>query len=679
MRAILSRLPLARRLLPAAVLLNLLMLLYYVVIDYQLVLHADSAIMNLLAQEIRESGRWLPRDWYYANGDLWLWATQAPIVALLAFFPNGYALHAAAGALTAALVLLGAWCVGAMLGQSRTARLLVLLVLSGGISANMAENLYGQAAYGVLFYLGCFTAWSGWRLLHARGRARWGWGALLLALTALAVASNPARAAVFYTLPLAAALLALRLAAPAMDRDASRRWPAVPLAPLLAALAAVALAAAALHGHYLRQVGGSVPAPVTWLDFDHMLTNAAGTARGLLSLLGGLPPPGRPVLNPAGAVHAARLLAALVLLAALPWALQRALRAPLRPARLYFAVYLGAGALVNLVVALCTSVPDMAAPEASVRYLAPALLSALILLTGIVVDDALRRTHALALGALLVLGLTGWQAYRVAGGPGYFPADGIAAHVPARRLADYLEQQGLRYGYATFWNANTVNVHSAGRVAIRPVGALAGLPMPVRHLSSDRWYRANAWRGESFLMLSDDERARFDWPRLAALLGSPSRELVYGSARIIVYPYNIAARLPLWDAGAGLPLKVGVDAASAHRIGRLVDGGAALRAEAGQDGHLLYGPRLALSRGDYTVRYTLEIEGAGADFGLVDVAVGGAALPAAIRPLTAAGAQRVELPFRLDKGATDVEFRVLSNGAGAVTVRDVELTLRALR
>lgn len=656
------------RLLPLLLLVNLLLLLYYLAVDYRFMLHSDSAVMNLLAQEIVDSGQWFPRDWNYANGDLWVWFTQAAIVPLLYLLPNSFALHTAACLLTAALVLLATWRVGAMLGQSRLARLACLALMAGGISVNMAENLYGQAAYGTLFYLGALLACASWSCLQANGPARWRWGALAALLALLVFWSNPQRAAVFYALPLLAALLALQLAG-----GAGRPAPRHALGLLLALLVGMA-AGAALHGHYIRLVGSSGLPPATWLGFDAMLRNLQGTLRGLLSLLGGVPPPGAKVVSAAGVKVALRLLAALVLLALLPWTLRRALRTAPHRGRLFFAVFAFSALAVNLFIACTTSVADMSDPEASVRYLAPALLYALLLLTGIAVDEFRwsRPAPVAAVLAVLTLAVGAPANYKVDFSPGYFPAGGALQHHGFVQLGIFLERQGLHYGYASFWNAGRMTVLTGGLLKVRQIRYDNGLPVPERHLASDRWFRPETWRGDSFLLLHDSELKSVDWDQLARYAGAPARTLHQQDWTIVVYPHNLAARLPFWDHRQPQALHLPVGPATLHAVGQLQ--GDSLLAEPGQSGYLRYGPGRTGAAGNYRADFSLDAAGPdGADLGVVDVTIGGGAVKLASHTIRAGGPHTISLPFRLDGPVGDLEFRVWSSGAGRLRAGNIDL------
>ncbi|MES2352173.1 MAG: hypothetical protein V4641_31785, partial [Pseudomonadota bacterium] len=202
-----ARAPLNKALL-LIIAVNLLMLSYYIGIDYQFVFHSDTAAANLLAQEMLETGHFFPPTWNYVNSDLWLLYMQVFIVPMLKFFPNGYPLHAVVSVISAVLVLWGSWLLSRMAGLSTSARLAVLAVFSSGLSPNMVENLYGQAAYGTMYYSGCFVLYCAWRYLQDSGARRWLWGAASMALALTLFWANPQRAAVYYGMPLALGTLA---------------------------------------------------------------------------------------------------------------------------------------------------------------------------------------------------------------------------------------------------------------------------------------------------------------------------------------------------------------------------------------------------------------------------------------------------------------------------------------
>lgn len=657
---------------------NLLLLSYYICVDYQFLFHSDSAAANLLAQEMLETGHFFPPAWHYVNGDLWLLYMQVFILPLLKFFPNGYPLHATVSIISAVLVLWGSWLLARVAGLSGGARLAVLAVFSAGISPNMVENLYGQAAYGNMYYSGCFMLYFAWRYLQEPGHRRWAWGGAALAIALTLFWANPQRAAVYYGMPLAVGTLALawqrRLHPAALNTPA---WPRALL--LVAGLIVTALAGALLHRYTLLQVNGSAGlSQAQWLGYDGMLQNIAGTVRGLLSLLAGLPPPGGPVMSPVGALYALRLSAALALLLVLPWAMVRSL-----DWRHAGRLFIASGALCTMAVCLfisvTTTIPVQATPEASIRYVVPALLVMLVLAVGAVMDrrDGARNLRASGLAALAVIMLTAPLAYLVTEAPRYLGPGDKHSMSYKWRLANYLKSQGLRYGYSNFWSAGETTVLSAGAVRARQIEIVDGMPMPMRHLASDRWYQPGAWQGESFLMVNPEEAAVVDWPRLTALTGAPVRQLEFERWKIMVYDHNIAADLAAWDSDVVKPIHYQISERSAHQAGRYNPAAGALEAARGEAGALLFGPGLSMPQGAYSVSFDIEASGAGDTvYGQLDVTSAAGQKQHALLAIETAGRQRVTLPFDLDRRADGVEFRVIGNGAGALKIYGVDLQRR---
>ena len=133
------------------------------------------------------------------------------------------------------------------------------------------------------------------------------------------------------------------------------------------------------------------------------------------------------------------------------------------------------------------------------------------------------------------------------------------AHYPQNRehqlgLVNFLKEQGLEHGYATFWNAGKHMVLSDFEIEIGGV-LLNESITPFYWLSSDTTYDPNAYEGESFLLLTQEENAQFN----AHSLGEPVEVLTYDGYVIYRYSYNImgtdpaiqnANRIPVYNADA---------------------------------------------------------------------------------------------------------------------------------
>lgn len=87
---------------------------------------------------------------------------------------------------------------------------------------------------------------------------------------------------------------------------------------------------------------------------------------------------------------------------------------------------------------------------------------------------------------------------------GKMPKDNYKDNV-LYNLADYLESEGLDYGYATFWNANSITIISDSKVKVRDVNVDDYGVSRRLYQSSEKWYESQKGQKEYFLLLSDGE------------------------------------------------------------------------------------------------------------------------------------------------------------------------------
>lgn len=630
--------------------------------DYQTIFHSDTAVRNLLAQEIIETGRYFPPEWNYANGDLWVLFTHTFVLPFLPLLPNGFGLHILSDLITAALIVAGGGLFIKLLDVSGTARLAALCVLTAGISILMAEHVYGQGAYGSMFYSGAFLLFCYWRTLYEDSRPlAWAGATLLIAL--LLFWSNPLRAAVMYALPLlAAAVTVARLPA----ARAYRHWRAA------LAFAAGSAVGVLLHIVTLKTVQNLPSPPLQWLDFDGMLHSVKVVLEGLLLLFDGTPRWDSTVTSPLGAYRLLRLLAALALLWLMPRALGRLLRSE-HPARLYCAVFTATAAALPLLLLLTTTLADMGSPDGAVRYLVPSLLCMLLIFAALAVDGLhlSSRERIACLAVVTALASSAAIAYTFPYRLFFLQPPALKLPTQAARLVAFLQQNGLRYGYSTFWNAGKLTVLSAHGVRIRQVNFEHGLPMPMRKLSSNRWYDPDYFHGETFLLLQDNELQSADLPLLAQRLGEPVRTLRFEDWTVIVYRRNIA-ELSEWDRGARQPIDYAVTEHTPHQLGTF--DGTRLVAPPGAAGALHFGPFRVLVPGSYVVTFDIDTSGDGAaGFGTVDVTASGGTRTLARQEITATGPHRIALRVDTTTVLGAVEFRVFTNGKGRIAISNVRL------
>ena len=110
-------------------------------------------------------------------------------------------------------------------------------------------------------------------------------------------------------------------------------------------------------------------------------------------------------------------------------------------------------------------------------------------------------------------------------------------------ITDFLGENGLQYGYATFFNAEEYSVLSDNKVRIRGVLFNEKEIMPYNWLTSSRFYEPDYFIGKTFLMISDAELHKFFPSGISTLnLGEPVDVLKYKTFSIFVYDYNISSK-----------------------------------------------------------------------------------------------------------------------------------------
>lgn len=643
---------------------NVILLAAYLFGSYRGFFHSDSSVKNLLAEEMHATSSFFPPGWNYVNKDLMVLFGQVGVWALMFFFDNTYTLYAIASMVVAGLILMSAWWFTGLLDCTRWQRLLAVAVLAGGISANVSEDMFGQAAYGMVAMFTCLVAVLAWKGMDNSPRRRTLALGMLFALLVLVTWSNPQRAAASYMLPLFCGF-------------ALYVWGAGSMVRLRACLPVIGTAVAGfgigavLSRLSLAQVNNNTGAGAArWLDFAGMASNLVDTFHALIGLLGGLPAVGGDVLSLAGIYAALRLLAALVLLVLVTRRIV-ALCGSLHDRARFVGGLVASTSLCFLFLQITTTVPDMTEPVSAARYLTPMLVLGVML---VICSPLKSFSHPGTLLVVLVSGLLATSSL-LPFNPGSMISPAYQ-NVQRDALVAELKSMELKYGYATYWNAGALTVLSDNEVKVRQVLIQDGLPRPMRHLSSDRWFEPEAWQGETFLLLDDREAALIDWSAITRYAGAPVREARIGGMQVFVFKQNLSAGLPNWSSILREPYRIPAGPDSAKMVGRWDAAAGALRTGFGDAGFLQFGPYRFLGRGSYQVTY--DVSGtshpAGQVVATVDVVANSGATILASTEVHADGTQQQTLRFDLQRSVSDLEIRVRATGTGEVAYKGVTLS-----
>jgi hypothetical protein len=413
-----------------------------------------------------------------------------------------------------------------------------------------------------------------------------------------------------------------------------------------------------------------------WLSYEEMTRNVTFSLKGFLAIFGGLPSAGRGVVGMGGVYEAIRIASTLALLVLIPYSLKKALQQKLGGAW-FVASFAIVAVLLVLFVQFLTTVPDMSDPVTSSRYLVPSLL--LLFIVVLANRHEFKATPLLTLAsfALVTVFITSSYPALIGSNLGSSmtrESMGQQPH-PLRDLSNFLQKNGLHYGYASYWNAGVLSVLSDEKVLVRQIVIDRGLPIPMKHLSSNRWYRPGAWQGETFLLLTAQEAAAIKWEDLEHYRAKPVRELAFGPFKIFVFAQNLAAYLPVWDKRYVSMTRFEAKKDSMHQSGRFHENyenaGGALVAEKGEMGALHFGPFIDVEPGSYTVSFDVAVESSTNAAARLDIAAAPQQKLLAEAVLTDNSSPR-QLTFTLDRLAT-LEFRVWSLGHARVVFRGVSL------
>lgn len=645
-------------------LLNCILLVVFLFTTYRGFFNSDSAVRNLLAQEMIDTGSFFPPGWNYVNKDLMVVFAQLGVWPLLFFFDNSYTLFAVVGVFTCALILGSAWWFTGLLGGATWQRLLAIAVLAGGLSAVAAEGMFGQAAYGVMLMLTCLTAVLGWKSLEAKGGRHRLWWVLLFVLSVLVTWSNPQRAVATYMLPLYCGLAAM-LWGPGWK---VRLKASIPVA--LATFSGVVLGAI-LSSWTLTQVNNNSGVGVAiWLDFDGMVHNSMKTLQGLLALLGGAPTKGNSMVDGLGIYQALRLVAAFVVLVMIARKIVELCSSSLARTRFAGGVVAGASACF-LFLQVTSTIPDMNDPVSVSRYLVPAVALGLLALIASPFAVGKPLAALVKIGLALLLATNTVLAFN----PESMLYKGW--YIPGREeLLDELQAKGVPYGYATYWESGPLTVLSGSKMKVRPVQIINGELLPMRHLSSDHWYEPEAWDGETFLLLSDAEIATMNWGTFTRYAGQPIREERMGARRLFVFKENISRHLPGWSLTLHDPLRIDAEPSGARTTGQWDDAAKGLRAKTGEGGYLHFGPYSSLAAGDYIATFDVigSADKASEVVATVDVAAYGGKLVMGTTEVLGDGKAQHSVRFSMKRPVRNLELRVKANAVGDVVFKGVTLS-----
>ena len=541
----------------ALALLSGIALTFYIFVSYRVLFDSDSAAFNLLADEIIRTRQLFPSDWYYIN-DISLLTPHLIIVPLALLFSESFVLHATACFVFAGLFAFSLYLLCRVSGLRTDDFLFAISLLFTGLSALFAKFLFGEFAYGgsvastfVVIALVLRTL----RAYHENNRRSLSrWSALLVAFLSVVLVSGVR--GLFLDVVPTLATLAIVLLAQQMGRVhpvfRGRAIGYVGLLVVVATLLGMAGFVAIRSGIHFQ----SDKSAARYVDYQQLKSNIGIFFEGFLAYAGAMPAPNKRPMSVYGFITAYRLFwFGLVLLAPF-WLLFRSRRAA-NPYFQFLLVFYGFSFISTSYLYVFSSLTENVA---TFRYcISPCVLA--VVLVGYAASEL--RLHYGAKGVCLLVAAClplYASSYQQLIAP-YFEAKitsghGTVLHENARQpLADYLVNQNLRYGYATYWNAGAVTLLSGERTHVNAILLGDNPPAsPFRWLTAGNAYASPAFQGRTFLLVTDEENrgvshgfGAANKVSLQAYLGPPESVKTFSGYSILVYGFNLAAKLPGWE------------------------------------------------------------------------------------------------------------------------------------
>ncbi len=653
------------------ILLNIFFINNYIFFEYQNYFHSDSATKNLLAQEIFETGEYFPKDWNYANSDLWVFFGHTFIIPMLFFTENSFFLHGLSGLISAALIVLSTYLVASLLSKNTIYRLISIAIITSGISPLVAENLYGQVSYGAVFYLSGFIIFFSVKSIFDNTNKKYIWNFCLFIILLLVFFMNPSRALITYALPLLFSITFLYIYK-YIKNETSKTIELRYIRYLFVVCILAMLIGIILHLWVISTVN-NIPgaSSALWLSFNHMLRNIGLTLYGLFSIFGAVPTPSASIKTVLSGYEALRLISALLLIGVTVYGFKYILKNAKEHVK-FIAVYVSTSLSFVLFLHITTTIPDMMDPVQSARYLIPSSLLVLMVMLSLIFTDKVSNILKSSLIILAIIFITSAPYALKNLKPLEFTTEKQQNNLDA--LIKYLKSKDLKYGYATYWNAGNLTILSNDKIKIRPVHA-NGIPQPFRHLSSDRWYQADAWKGKTFILLTEDEAKNIDLKSLKEIGIVPIDKYIFNNWIIYVFEDNIASHIVGWDYSYYKKVIILPSLKTLHNVGSFIElnNNPIIYAKENERGFLHYGPYIRIAEGKYRAIFELKVEKRKellANYGTVDIASSQGSVIHA-NAIIDGTKQNIVLDFNIT-GKTDfLEFRVFSNGNGNLSLSSI--------
>jgi len=494
---------------------NLAFVLLFVVYGYKWYFHSDAATKMLLASEMIKHGTLIPPDWYYVNGDIWIFFIQLPLVLLERIFGYGWTAYVAN-----TLVYIGFYLAAVLFFLKRFnvdfySKVLLFVLAFSAYSTVNAMMVFGELT-GISEPIFIFTLLGILLSMdkHHSRKSYWLMGILIFIYTV----GGPSRSLVNNVAPVLLVTFLLYI------DTWSKRYLILLGTVLLSFAIASAINIFLLQPNVLMEFSRN---NLTFASYSDVWLNIDIFAKGLFSYFNLEGPISVKVESLDGGIYFFNFLFMIFMITAVVKMMRLKTKEIdlvniLSFLFLYFFILIGY---------LYIFTNPLAKDGTTFRYFRPLFYIVMIFVV-LYINRFNKPFKHIVIGFLLLfVTIENYKIYT----SNASLRDLRHAHNGLQGVANYLVDQNLTYGFASYWNAGSTMVLTENRALIAPIYIHNFEPR--RWLSSESWYH-NQKAKKTFLLLSQGEYNNLKNDLKKFIPKEPVKKVTVGGSVILIYDTN---------------------------------------------------------------------------------------------------------------------------------------------
>ena len=499
----------------AIILINLAFVLLFILFAYKWYFHSDAATKMLLASEMIKNGTLLPHDWYYVNGDIWIFFIQLPLVLLERIFGYGWSAYVANS-----LVYIGIYLAALLFFLRRFSvdfysKVLLFVLAFSAYSTVNAMMVFGELT-GISEPIFIFTLLGILLSMekHQSKKSYWLMGILIFVYTV----GGPSRSLVNNVAPVLLVTFLLYI------DTWSKRYLILLGTILLTFAMASAINLFVLQPNVLMEFSRN---NLSFASYGDIWLNIDIFTKGLFSYFNLEGPNSVKVESLDGGIYFFNFLFMIFMITAVVKTMRLKTKEidlvnVLSFLFLYFLILIGY---------LYIFTNPLAKDSTTFRYFRPLFYIVMIFVVLYINRFNKPFKHIVIAFLLLFVTIENYKIYT----NNASLRDLKHAHNNHQGVANYLVDQNLTYGFASYWNAGSTMVLTKNRALVAPIYMHNFEPR--RWLSSESWYHDHK-RVKTFLLLSQGEYNNLKDSLKKFIPKEPIDKVTVGGFVILIYDTN---------------------------------------------------------------------------------------------------------------------------------------------